>query len=130
MELPNLSNKRPVPMNNVIEIPGAQFERELRTATHPVLVHFHTSRSGQGRILAQSLEALVGEFAGDLSICKLNLDDHTELAGRYSITDVPTLILFDNGAPIAGFTEAISLRELKAHLQGLLADYAPPRGSG
>jgi thioredoxin-like negative regulator of GroEL len=130
IEAPWLSNKGHVLMNNVIEIPGAQFEREMQTATQPVLVHFYTSSSGQCRILAQSLETLASELAGEVSIRKANLDDHPELARRYSITDVPTLILFDNGAPIAAFGGSISPRELKAHLQGLLADYAPPRGSG
>lgn len=117
-------------MNNVIEIPGAQFEREMRTATQPVLVHFYTSSSGQCRILAQSLETLASKLAGELSIRQANLDDHAELARRYSITDVSTLILFDNGAPIACFAGSICPRELKAHLYGLLADYAPPRGRG
>jgi thioredoxin-like negative regulator of GroEL len=116
-------------MNNLIEIQSAQFEREIQTATLPVLVHFYTSWSGQCRILAQSLETLAGELAGELSLRKANLDDHPELAQRYRITDVPTLILFDQGAPIAGFAGSICLGELKAHLQGLLADYAPPRGN-
>jgi thioredoxin 1 len=116
-------------MNNVIEIPGAQFEREMRTAPQPVLVHFYTSSSGQCRILAQSLETLAGELAGELSIRQANLDDHPELAQRYRITDVSTLILFDNGAAIAGFAGSICPGELKAHLLGLLADYAPPRGN-
>lgn len=117
-------------MSSVIEIPGAQFEHEMQTATRPVLVHFYTSWSGQCRILAQSLEALADDIAGDLSIRKVNLAAHPELAGRYRITDVPTLILFDNGAPIACVTGSVSLRELKAHVHGLLADYAPPHGSG
>lgn len=117
-------------MNTVIEIPGAEFERGMQTAPQPVLVHFYTSWSGQCRILAQSLETLAGELAGELSLRKTNLDDHPELAQRYRITDVPTLILFDQGLPIAGFAGLICPGELKAHLQGLLADYALPCGNG
>ena len=51
-------------MKNVIEISGAQFGREMRTAAQPVLVHFYTSWSGSCRILAPALETLAGELAG------------------------------------------------------------------
>lgn len=114
-------------MNDLIEIPSAQFEREVRTATQPTLVHFSTSWSGQCRILEASLETLARELAVDVSIQKLNLDDRPELARCYHVNKLPTLILFNHGTPIARFSGAIVLRELKAHLLGLLADYAPPR---
>lgn len=116
-------------MNTVIEIPGAQFERELRIAAQPVLVHFFSSSSGQIRIPSPSLETLADELAGELSVRKLDLDGQPELGRRYNLTVVPTLILFDNGTPIAAFAGSICPRELKAHLQGLLADYAPTRGN-
>lgn len=104
-------------MNNAIEIPGAQFERELRTAAHPVLVHFYTSWSGQGRIPAPLLEALAGELAGDLSLRTLNLDAHPELAARYRITDVPALILFDHGAPLFDTTRLHALAAVENALK-------------
>jgi thioredoxin 1 len=116
-------------MNTVIEIPGAQFEREMRTATQPVLVHFYNSSSGQSRIPSLSLETLAHELAGELSVRKVDLDDHPELGRRYNLTVVPTLILFNDGTPIAAFAVSICPSELKAHLQGLLADYAPTRGN-
>lgn len=115
-------------MNTVIEVPGAQFEREMQTAMQPVLVHFYNSSSGQSRTLSLSLETLADELAGELSVRKVNLDDHPELGRRYNITVVPTLILFDNNAPIAAFAGPLCPSEVKVHLQGLLADYAPTRG--
>ena len=117
-------------MENVIEIAGPRFGRGMRKATQPVLVHFYASWSGQCRILAPSLETLARELAGELSICKANLDAHPELARRYHITDVPALILFDGGAPIAVFDRSVSPRELQVRLQGLLADYALPDARG
>jgi thioredoxin-like negative regulator of GroEL len=93
-------------------------------------VHFYTWWSTQCRNLAQSLETLAGELLGELSIRQVNLADQPELTRSYRITDVPILILFDDGAPIAGFAGSIAPRELKASLHGLLADYALPLGSG
>jgi thioredoxin 1 len=117
-------------MKTVIEIDGAQFGREMQSAKQPVLVHFYTSWSGPCRIVAPALETLAGELAGELNIRQATLDTHPELARRYHITEVPALILFDSGVPIAGFAGSISPRELKPQLQGLLADYAPPHARG
>jgi thioredoxin 1 len=117
-------------MNQIIEVPGAQFEREMRTATQPVLVYFYTSWSGQSQFMGPLVDALAGQLGGELSIRKASLDHQPELARRYRITEVPALVLFDNGASVASFAGAISSHELKAHLQGLLADYTPLEGSG
>jgi thioredoxin 1 len=108
----------------VIEIQGEFCERELRTATVPVLVHFATSWCVQCQILATLLEAIAGEFGAELHVAEMNLDRSPELARRYGVTTVPTLMLFDNGLPIAVLDAGMSRRELKAQLHGLLADYA------
>lgn len=113
-------------MKNVTEIPGTHFGRQMLSATQPVLVHFYTSWSGPCHILAPALETLAGELAGELNIRQANLDKHPELARCYHLTEVPALILFDSGLPIAVFDGSISPRELKPQLQGLLADYALP----
>ena len=114
-------------MNRIAEIPGTQCERELRSAVIPMLVHFRTSWSGQCQILAPSLEVLAGELGDQVKIAETNLDQCPELAGRFGIANVPTLILFDNGTPIGRFVGLTSARELTARLRGLLADYATPR---
>lgn len=117
-------------MKNVIEIRGTQFGRQMQSAKQPVLVHFFSSWSGACRILAPALETLAEDLVGDLNIRQVNLDEHPELARNYRLTDVPTLILFDSGVPIAVFDGSISPRELKPQLQGLLADYALPHTRG
>ena len=111
-------------MKTVVEIQGEEFEREMRAAVRLVLVHFHTSWNGQCRILAPSLEALAAELGDELQIAKLNLDHCPDLAGRYGITGVPALILFDDGTPVACLDVSMSPCQMKAQLQGLLADYA------
>jgi thioredoxin 1 len=117
-------------MKNVTEISGAQFGRQMQSARQPVLVHFYTSWSGPCRILAPALETLAGELAGELNIRQTNLDQHPELARHYHLTDVPALILFDGGVPIAIFDGTSSPPELRAHVKGLLADYALPHLRG
>ena len=111
-------------MKTVVEIEGAEWEREIPSATRPVLAHFHTSWCGQCRILFPSLEALAAELEDELQVARVNLDHCPELARRYGITGVPALVLFDNGMPVAALDPWMSPRQVKAHLQGLLADYA------
>jgi thioredoxin 1 len=111
-------------MKRVTELQGLQFEREWRSVTGPVLVHFRTSWCGQCHILAPSLEVLAGELEGDLRISEVQLDECPELAAQFGITQVPTLILFENGTPIECFDASTSPEELKARLQGVLADYS------
>ena len=116
-------------MNTVIEISSDGFQRELRAAVKPVLVHFHTTWSGQCRILDASLETLAAEMGDELQVARLNLDCAAELAARYGITNVPTLLLFEEGTPVVALDPSMSLSQLKAELQGVLADYAPLAGT-
>ncbi len=114
-------------MKTVMEIEGEQLERELGAVAEPVLVHFCASWSGQCRILAPTLEKLAAELGGELRVARVNLDHCPELAGRYGITGVPALILFEAGRPIACIDAAMSPRQMEVELQGLLADYVTHR---
>jgi thioredoxin 1 len=116
-------------MKTVSEIRGEAFQRAIQAAAGPVLAHFYTSWSAQCRILTPSLEALASELEDELQVAKVNLDHCPELARGYGINDVPTLILFDNGVPIASLDAWMSPQQMKAQLQGLLADYATQRGN-
>ncbi len=115
-------------MKTVLEYPNTGFEREIKSAVEPVLVHFYTSWCGQCQILAPSLARLARELEAELEVAEVNLDHNPELAGRYGVFTVPTLILFHNGVPIDRFEGSPSVQELKARLQGVLADYAAERG--
>ncbi len=112
-------------MKTVIEIPGDEFERELREMTIPMLVHFYNSWCTHCEILAPSLAALANQLKYEILVTKVNLDLCPELAKRYGIAQVPTLILFEAGLPIARLDVSMSPRRMKVQLQGLLADYAP-----
>jgi thioredoxin-like negative regulator of GroEL len=89
-----------------------------------MLVHFCTAWSAQCQILAPSLEVLASELRHQLKIAQINLDQCPELAERFGVNSLPTLILFDHGTPIGRFTRMTAAQELKARLLGLLADYS------
>lgn len=82
-----------------------------------------TDAQGAIQVWNETLEVLAGELKDELQVAKVNLDPCPELARRYGIFNVPTLILFDHGAPIASLDAWMSPLHMKAQLQGLLADY-------
>ena len=111
-------------MKPVTEIHGAEFEREIRSATQPVLVHFYTSWCTRCRLLKSTLEMLGTDLANELRILEVNLDHCPELARRYGVMDVPELILFQQGAAIASLDPWQAPLHMLASLRGLMADYA------
>ncbi len=119
-------------MKTLMDISGAELTRELRAAARPVLVFFFTSWSGQDQLLGPACEALADDFAAEIQIARVNLDHCPEVAKRYGLTEIPALLLFDSGVPIARLDAWRSPAQLQAELQGLLADYEtrPGRGGG
>jgi thioredoxin 2 len=77
------------------------FETHATRADLPVLVDFWAPWCGPCRMMAPVLDRAAPAYATRLQIGKVNTDEHPELAGRYGIQGIPTLILFQHGREIA-----------------------------
>ncbi len=76
------------------------FEREVLNADKPVLVDFYADWCGPCRQLAPTIEQLVAQYEGRAVVSKVNIDRHSELAGRYGIQSIPTILFFKDGQEV------------------------------
>ncbi len=81
----------------MIQLSDSNFESEVINSQKPILVDFWAEWCGPCKMITPELEKLAAEKNEELKIGKLNVDDNRDTAMKYSISSIPTLLLFKNG---------------------------------
>ena len=84
---------------SVININKSNFDSEVINSDKKVLVDFWAPWCGPCRMLLPVIEE-IAEERDDVKICKINVDDESELAANFGIMSIPTLMVFENGKVI------------------------------
>ena len=79
-----------------MDITMETFEQEVLQSSKPVIVDFWAAWCGPCRMIAPVLEEIAAQRS-DIKLCKVNVDKQQELAIRYGIMSIPTLLIFKNG---------------------------------
>ena len=77
------------------------FDSEVLKSEIPVLVDFYADWCGPCKMMAPVVERIAEEYSGKVKVGKLNVDEHSEIAGRYSVMSIPTIIIFNGGEVVS-----------------------------
>lgn len=82
---------------NLTKLSNENFTDEVINSKTPVLVDFYADWCGPCKMIAPVVDDIATEYAEKLKVVKLDIDDAGEIAAKYSVLSIPTLILFKDG---------------------------------
>jgi thioredoxin 1 len=105
----------------VFEATSAAWDKEVVGYNGIVMVDFWAVWCGPCRMIAPTVEELAKEYAEKIKVMKLNTDENPEVASRYKIMGIPSIIFFKNGQEADRIVGAVPKPQLKAKIDSLLA---------
>jgi thioredoxin 1 len=87
-------------MSKPITVSDAGFDEQVVKADLPVLVDFWAPWCGPCKMIAPILEQVAGEYDSKITIAKLDVDENPQVAQKFGVMSIPTMILFKGGQPV------------------------------
>jgi thioredoxin 1 len=107
---------------NIKVVTDATFEQDVLKAEGPVLVDFWAPWCGPCRMVAPVLEKIAEQYAGRVTVAKMNVDENQQTSMQYGIRSIPTVALFSKGEVVDGVLGAAPAQHfghmLDEHLSG------------
>ncbi len=107
-------------MSNLTQVDSAAFENEVLQSKTPVLVDFWAPWCGPCKMIGPIVEDLAQEYGGKVKVVKVNVDNNQDLAARFSIRGIPTVIIFNGGQEVKSFVGLRSKEDLAQALDAVL----------
>lgn len=108
-------------MGNVTSVTSQNWDQEVVNASSPVMVDFWAPWCGPCKMIAPTIEELAEEYTDQLCVYKLNTDENPDIASRYQIMGIPSLLFFKEGKLIDKIVGAASKKQFKEKIDAILA---------
>ncbi len=105
---------------NTVAVTDKSFDTDVveKSKAGPVLVDFWAEWCGPCKMIGPALEELAGEFAGKLTVAKVDIDNNPMSPNQFAVRGIPTLILFKDGKPVSTQVGALPKSKLKDWIAG------------
>ncbi len=105
----------------IVDLTSAAWDSEVLQSSVLVMVDFWAVWCGPCRMIAPTIEELAKEYAGKVKVGKLNTDENPEVATKYKIMGIPTVMFFKDGQKVDQVVGAVPKPQLKAKIDTLLS---------
>lgn len=102
--------------SEIINVTDASFTQDVLAASGTVLVDFWAPWCGPCKMIAPMLEDVAKEYAGKVTIAKINIDDNPNTPRQFGVRSIPTLVLFKDGEVVDTKVGALPKAQLTAFL--------------
>ena len=103
-----------------VKVTDDSFETDVLKSDKPVLVDFWAEWCGPCKQIAPALDQISEEFAGEVTVAKVNIEESPSTPTRYGVRGIPTLMLFKDGHPVATTVGALNKSQLSAFIDSNL----------
>ena len=102
---------------DTVAVGDADFKAQVLDSTEPVLVDFWATWCAPCRAIAPALEELATQYKGKIKIAKVDVDDAQEVAQKFGIRSIPTLLMFKGGKVVEQIVGAVPKAKLEESLR-------------
>jgi thioredoxin 1 len=92
---------------SLLNVDTANFENEVLKSDVPVMVDFYADWCGPCRMITPVMEKLAEKYDGKVKVAKLNVDNAGDIAAKYGVSGIPTVIIFKSGEDVDRFSGAL-----------------------
>lgn len=104
----------------IVEVTTSTWDKEVLQDKGLVMIDFWAVWCGPCRMIAPTVEELAKEYAGKIKVAKLNTDENPDIASKYKIMGIPTIMFFKDGQRVDQVVGAVPKNQLKSKIDSLL----------
>lgn len=102
---------------SVIKLENSNFENEVLNSQGKVLVDFYADWCGPCKMMSPVIDKIAEQLNGSVKVGKVNIDENQELAIKYQVMSIPTIMIFTNGIPVKTFIGVTDEQEILNELK-------------